>query len=740
MKSIFRYLSFALIAAASLSCTKGNILPEPATGNGSIMLDVSAMPHTRLTADELASVGAEAYVNHIDLFIFGEQADMTTDTYHERITYTSPAQPDTKALGIAKNRFKSAEGYDVYVIANSTIPVSEMASVNAPADLEALSQTDEFIHFTGLDEDNVPGAFLMDAMMADVVLNPAGEEAENKTIDVLLTRAAAKIIVELYEGDAVEFQNPDNEHVYHFRNLPYSTSVLSGNTSFEPQVRSTLPHQVNDYVVWNTASEGTIDGSADGGPNVSITGYVYEYDYHSDPLDKHTSLVVNIPIKMTVTTGSGTEVRDYPVNYYKIPLTNQLKFERNRMYRIRANVKAPGAQSSFDPIEITDLQYNVLAWNTYTPPIEVGGDVNKPKYLQLNTNHVDMYNVDTDATSLQFASSSEIQIKLDRAYYHNFLDNEVTVTDSRIKATSESGALNGNITITSPFENHNNAIRYLEFTVTNQTGQKAQFTVAQYPIIYITNQLGYFSYRTDFQTHYGNYVNGSNYSGISWEGGASGRWDDPIADASSRNNFFASKVIGSSLGNGRYNLNYAWYNNRGNQQTSSVGTMFNNPRMYHIHVTATTSDYTLAKPRLDADGYTEDSEENAMLVSPSFMIASQLGATDIQTNSNIPGGVNQAKQHCKEYVETYYDDNNGNGRWDNGETIHHYDDWRLPTAEEIEIIINHQQNNNNAALYIVLNGSYYYCAYNPDTNGYTKEIGQHGTSGRTHVRCIRDAY
>ena len=41
----------------------------------------------------------------------------------------------------------------------------------------------------------------------------------------------------------------------------------------------------------------------------------------------------------------------------------------------------------------------------------------------------------------------------------------------------------------------------------------------------------------------------------------------------------------------------------------------NNPRMYHIHVTATSEKYTVARPRLDDDGYTESSAENAMLVS-----------------------------------------------------------------------------------------------------------------------------
>ena len=87
----------------------------------------------------------------------------------------------------------------------------------------------------------------------------------------------------------------------------------------------------------------------------------------------------------------------------------------------------------------------------------------------------------------------------------------------------------------------------------------------------------------------------------------------------------------------------------------------------------------------------------------------------------------QAKQHCEQYVETYKDAD-GN--------VVHLDDWRLPTAAEIQIIIDHQDVSD--AMAVVLSGSRYYCAYNPDTRGYTKESGKY--SGRSHVRCVRDEY
>ena len=164
---------------------------------------------------------------------------------------------------------------------------------------------------------------------------------------------------------------------------------------------------------------------------------------------------------------------------------------------------------------------------------------------------------------------------------------------------------------------------------------------------------------------------------------------------------------------------------------------FNNPRMYHVHVTATSADYIVAKPRLDADGFTESSLENTKLVSPSFMIASQLGATNIPSSGGgfggsfggsikeLPGGIDQAKRHCELYVEVGAD----------GQV---YDDWRLPTAAEIDIIIKHQHASD--AMAEVLSGSRYYCAYNIESGQpiHTKS-SEGGNSGSCHVRCIRDA-
>ena len=102
------------------------------------------------------------------------------------------------------------------------------------------------------------------------------------------------------------------------------------------------------------------------------------------------------------------------------------------------------------------------------------------------------------------------------------------------------------------------------------------------------------------------------------------------------------------------------------------------------------------------------------------MIASQLGATQSPNDKTV------AETHCAEYVEVTSD-----GR--------EFDDWRLPTASEIDIIINHQDVSD--AMDVVLTGANYYCAYNTDSTGkviYTKATGKSGTG--VAVRCVRDVY
>jgi hypothetical protein len=159
---------------------------------------------------------------------------------------------------------------------------------------------------------------------------------------------------------------------------------------------------------------------------------------------------------------------------------------------------------------------------------------------------------------------------------------------------------------------------------------------------------------------------------------------------------------------------------------------------------ASSGNYTLGRPALDEYGYTADDEENSKLVSPSFVIASRLGAV-LSTYSNLSNLDSRRKlvvfaDHCKNYVEV--DDVN-----DDGKTAGKvYDNWRLPTEAELKIIMDLQGGDgvDAEAIDFLLNGGYYMSAsgpvFNPKNTSNVKEATDKWSVSDVAIRCVRDAY
>lgn len=148
----------------------------------------------------------------------------------------------------------------------------------------------------------------------------------------------------------------------------------------------------------------------------------------------------------------------------------------------------------------------------------------------------------------------------------------------------------------------------------------------------------------------------------------------------------------------------------------SRGSQYNqltNNHMYVIQITAASTTYVLGKPELDGNYQSWDH-----VVSPAFMIASQLGAVQPTTSGTT------AATHCGTYMEV-------------GEDGTRYVGWRLPTAEEIQVIINYQSGTNtqNVTMQPVLTGSYYWTL-----NGTSANVpgGSEGSATNAYVRCVRD--
>ncbi len=313
--------------------------------------------------------------------------------------------------------------------------------------------------------------------------------------------------------------------------------------------------------------------------------------------------------------------------------------------------------------------------------------------------------------------------------------------------------LNGSIKIYSTVPS-NYAVRYIILRVTStDLPDKPQYVVyAHYPSIYVTHEMGWYSYREDFGgttwqtllersdltyattasdtgtqttlTSNPNLNTSTWRCGCTWSRTGGGRW----SYGTTEEGFFGSKVYRnntiyysrwSSPSSGKYRRRVPTDDRNGEEEP--ISNTLINPRMYHIQVSASTNNYTIGVPK-QTSGVTDSNQENQLLVSPSFMIASQLGAT-MGLDSDKTRRLKEGADHCKQYVETYKDDK-GN--------VVHLNDWRLPTEAEIQFIVDAQYTP-NSPMARVLAGSNYLAA--------SGEWGVNSSgNGNSALRCVRDAF
>lgn len=708
MKRILNTLLISAVSVLAFSCQE---MPDvDVTANESIVLDISS----GLT--KAADTDVESFVSHLDVIIFDVDGTIPGNKVYSGRYNVNNASSVT--LNAKRSSFPAGNRYYVYLIANSTLPEADFAAVTTYNDLVDKKQEDYYLHLTGLTVEGAPKYFLMDAVAEDtdgaspIVLNN-GVLSDNTVLSALLTRAAAKVVVNIKASEKVEFKNftvaeGSEGGLYYLRNMPYDAYLLAEAREDEDirtaKVRNTAKTN-NAYFTWNPSADSR---------NVSLTTYVYPNNWADNSiLERETSIVVNLPMTFT-SDGVST---DYHNSWYKIPMTDEKMFRRNNYYEVNIDLNRPGAATESVPEELKDIYYSVTEWTVQD--IFVGGD-DRPKYLSVNKESMEMHNIAVDATTLEFASSSPVTITVKDVYYYDKFGQKTPVSPD-ITGTTD-GGIAGNITVNSPVPT-NNAIRYFTLVVTNQEGITREVTVAQYPLEYITNQQGWYSYRSDFYT--GTYApttyeyRGSRRVAADWDYNS---WN---YSTSVQNNYFFGSKVASMRNDGTSRLYYYSWSQYGSTVNTNAGnlTALDNARMYHVQITASSGKYTIGIPKQDENGFTDDGEDNAELVSPSFMIASQLGATQ------PPTSVEQAERHCREYVEVHDPDNDP----DTDNAIH-YDNWRLPTEAEIQIIIDFQYVE-NAAMDEVLSGPYYWSA-----TGQVRNPGSGDTDSQSAVRCIRDVY
>ena len=400
--------------------------------------------------------------------------------------------------------------------------------------------------------------------------------------------------------------------------------------------------------------------------------------------------------------------------------------KRNHSYFTSIKVDALGAKEPDEPITLQPAFFKVQEW--VSADIEIGGDMDHPQYLALSMDTLRINNA-TDDSTVAFATSSMIEqsdIHIEEVYIINKFGQKQTVSDPEVLITT-SPELNGKVTVHSVLPDNSLSVRYIVVSITNKDGITKKLVIEQYPLEYVTNTQGWYSYRDDFKSAQypepTTFLNrGSRYVSANWNGNGWNYSNSKTVGGDAC--FFTSKVAANYKNDtGKCSVRYyTWRNGASSATTDDEGLGLDNARMYHVQITSTPEgvDYVLGLPRI-TNGKTDGGEDNKKIVSPSFMIASQLGA--VQAANSIE----QAASHCEQYVEVT---NRGNGT--NNKNVVAYHDWRLPTEAEIKIIYKYQDNSD--AMDVVLSGNRYWSA-----SGLVAKPGTTNPRDQA-IRCIRDAY
>lgn len=641
-----------------------------------------------------ATTASDANLNEDKLYnfnikMFGEYNECKVDK-----TFTGGLKSGEEKV-IAQKNWK----VDNDLQEGNTYSVKSVANATGSGDV----QTDEDIWKPYDATSNSSKMFLMSSEQ-----NYQVTKEPTQTIPVNLARAAAKIALTIHvdvEGYTA------GQAKWQLKNYNAKTTIFGSNTASE-------------------LKDGEMVEAQGGSGEYTVTTYSYATHWTDDT--KAPAIYLQVPL----TADGNTEM-----NYYKIPVRDPKatgedakKLNRNTIYTIDAKINNKGGSSEIGYITTGKVVYDVLPWSD-------GGTTDidaNTSYLMVTPKVVYMKNVDTDM-SVTYKSSSPVKILSKKVYY---IDNEgkteeyfegyvETVYETTIEKVWVDGHwswpgwidghyedkevkkevqfkpyptkmelqdekdgenLGGKIVIKSPIPK-NRFSKYIVLTLKNAEGKEATVKYKQSPLIETQNFFG-------------------DYSSRSKSGWAYRKPNGELV----RNRLYTYDY------NGGYQAKYYKNSDINSFYDDTSFDNLKNNRMYIIQVSSTKdSKYNIAHPNIDkSTGYTNDE-----VVSPAFMIASQLGAV---RSANFDQ--DKAKTHCETYREV---------KKENDKQVI-YDGWRLPTKTEIQFIVDFQKESykNNKGekkqpIKPVLEGANYYTLNNIDV-----ATNISGANSGTFVRCVRD--
>lgn len=579
--------------------------------------------------------------------------------------------------------------YFVYSIANAK---EDLRQVNSLADLENKVQTDEDI-WKPYSNKNATKNFLM------IANSPWKVSREpTQTIDSELTRAAAKIVVNL----KINVDGYEVVGIPTWQLLNYNTQT----TLFGPNTAKSIASMSEAET--SEAMKKTTDG-------YQLVTYSYATSWNDN------ASAPQAKIKVMLRKGEEKPV-DY---YYSIPVRDPKttkSLDRNYVYTAKATVTSLGSSSDITYGEAMNLVYDVQKWTKGEETTINAGD---QKYLLVSPTFMIMKNQRFDNSTIKFYGSGECKVETVEIYYYDkngkkqscsgsqYFDASAQYADGHSELKDQGTIVIGDANNPKANDFVPLSVKYIKIKVTcDGVKDPVDVTIKQYPLEYIQGIAGWYSTKDELNT----------YQGYDWFGYPSGKiattvgidWKNDQTPHKTRkgyaDDYFQAKVcIDNNI--------YTYYDKKQNQNyqattRSNMGEQ-NNNQMYVVQITSTQQDQTDYKIGhvTTIDPKTKLSQEN--VVSPAFMLASQLG-----TVQPFDDGVD-ASNHCDKYIEVRTDGKK-------------YIDWRLPTAAEIGVIGKYQNNTSQNVMSEVLKAYSYWAL-----NGNQVTANKNG-SGSGYVRCVRD--
>lgn len=556
------------------------------------------------------------------------------------------------------------KNYLVYSIANAK---EDLQQVNSLADLEKKVQTDEDIWKPYSSDKNATKNFLMTANSDWTV-----SKEPTQTIDSKLTRAAAKIVVNL----KINIAGYEVVGTPTWQLLNYNTQTTLFGVNTAKSIASMNETETNEQMA----------KTADGYQLVTYSYATLWDDNASAPQAK---------IKVMLKKGEEKPV-DY---YYSIPVRDPKttkELERNYVYTANATVTSLGSSSDITYGDAMNLVYDVQKWTKGEETTINAGD---QKYLLVSPTFMIMKNQRFDNSTIKFYGSGECKVQTMEIYYYDKNGNKRACSGSQYFNASANyakghGELKDKGTIVIGEEGNPNAndfvplsVKYIKIKVTCD-GLEEYVTIKQYPLEYIQGIAGWYSTKDgwiDWQTDQAEHNTRKTYN------------DD----------IFNARVYENNNMYEYYDSGTGWFGNKPpfTAQKDSRLTEQNNNQMYVVQITETDGTYVIGHGTSDNDD----------MVSPAFMLASQLGVVNISNSS-----FNMAKNHCDKYIEVNTDKKK-------------YTDWRLPTPSEVKVICKYQNNKNQNVMSEVLKRQYYWTR-----NGEKTLANSQDELSQGFIRCVRD--